>query len=155
MSSITLFLNSQPAWHWWALGAVLLAIEIASTTQYLLWPGLAAIVVGVLKFLDPALDGRLAVFLFAIVSVVATALWKRSAWGRADRNTHSALNERSALYVGRTVRAAETFVNGRGAVLIDDTRWNAAVTDGSTPQKGDMLKVLAADGTDLKVQAPA
>lgn len=155
MSSITLFLNSQPAWHWWALGAVLLAIEIASTTQYLLWPGLAAIVVGVLKFLDPALDGRLAVFLFAIGSVVATALWKRSAWGRADRNTHATLNERSALYVGRTVKAAETFVNGRGAVLIDDTRWNATVTDGSSPQKGDMLRVLAADGADLKVQIPA
>jgi membrane protein implicated in regulation of membrane protease activity len=80
MSSITLFLNSQPAWHWWALGAILLGIEIASTTQYLLWPGLAALVVGALKFVDPSLDGRLAVFLFAIVSVVATALWKRSAW---------------------------------------------------------------------------
>jgi membrane protein implicated in regulation of membrane protease activity len=71
------WLNSQPAWHWWALGAILLAI------------------------------------------------------------------------------AAETFVNGRGAVLIDDTRWNATVTDGSSPQKGDMLRVLAADGADLKVQTAA
>ena len=155
MSSLTLFLNDQPAWHWWALGAILLAIEIASTTQYLLWPGLSALVVGVLKFLDPALDGRLAVFLFAVVSVVATALWKRSAWGRSDRATHAALNDRSALYVGRTVKAAENFVNGRGAVLIDDTRWNATVTDGSMPQKGDVLRVSAADGADLKVQVPA
>jgi membrane protein implicated in regulation of membrane protease activity len=155
MQSVTLFLDSQPAWHWWALGAILLAVEIASTTQYLLWPGIAALIVGVLKFLDPALDGRLAVFLFAVIAVAATATWKRSAWGRSDRSTHAALNDRSALYVGRTVKAAENFVNGRGAVLIDDTRWNATVTDGSAPMKGDMLKISAADGVDLKVQIAA
>jgi membrane protein implicated in regulation of membrane protease activity len=152
MQAITLFLNSQPAWHWWALGAILLAAEIASTTQYLLWPGIAALIVGVLKFLDPALDGRFAVFLFAVIAVVATAVWKRSAWGTSDRSTHATLNDRSALYVGRIVKAAENFVNGRGAVLVDDTRWNATVTDGSAPMKGDMLKISAADGADLKVQ---
>lgn len=151
MHDVTLFLNSQPAWHWWALGAILLAVEIASTTQYLLWPGLAALVVGVLKFLDPPLDGRLAVFLFAVISVVATAAWKRSAWGRADRSTHGTLNERSAQYIGRVVKAEENFVNGRGAVRVDDTRWSAAVTDESAPVKGDMLTISGADGAVFKV----
>jgi membrane protein implicated in regulation of membrane protease activity len=152
MQAITVFLNSQPAWHWWALGAVLLALEIASTTQYLLWPGIAALIVGVLKFLDPSLDGRLAVFLFAVIAVVATATWKRSAWGRADRTTHSNLNDRSAQYVGRVVKAEETFVHGRGPVRVDDTRWNACVVDGSAPVKGDMLQISGADGAELKVQ---
>ena len=63
MESVTVFLNNQPAWHWWALGAILLAAEIASTTQYLLWPGIAALAIGLLKFVFPPLDGRLAVFL--------------------------------------------------------------------------------------------
>src|SRR5450432_631760 len=112
MEAVTVFLNSQPAWHWWALGAVLLALEIASTTQYLLWPGIAALLVGTLKFVVPPLDGRLAVFLFAVVSVVATVVWKRSAWGRADRTTHGTLNERSAQYIGRVVKAEENFANG-------------------------------------------
>ncbi len=152
MQSLTDFLNAQPAWHWWALGAVLLACEIASTTQYLLWPGIAALIVGVLKFLDPGLDGRLAVFLFAVLAVLATAGWKRSAWSRADRNTHNNLNERSAQYIGRVVKAEENFVNGRGAVRVDDTRWCAAVVDGSAPVKGDMLRISGADGTELKVQ---
>lgn len=155
MHAITIFLNEQPAWHWWALGAILLAIEIASATQYLLWPGLAALAVGVLKFLDPSLDGRLAVFLFAVIAVGATAAWKRSAWGRAERDTHATLNDRSAQYIGRVVKAEENFVNGRGAVRIDDTRWNATVVDGSSPMKGDMLRVSAADGADLKVQPAA
>jgi inner membrane protein len=152
MESITLFLNAQPAWHWWALGAVLLALEIASTTQYLLWPGIAALVVGVLKFADPGLDGRLAVFLFAVFSVVATVVWKRSPWSRADRSTHHTLNDRSAQYVGRVVKCEETFLNGRGAVRVDDTRWNACVIDGSAPIKGDMLQISGADGAELKVQ---
>jgi membrane protein implicated in regulation of membrane protease activity len=152
MDAITQFLNTQPAWHWWTLGAVLLALEIASTTQYLLWPGIAALIVGVLKYIVPSLDGRLAVFLFAVAAVVATAGWKRSAWGRADRNTHTNLNERSAQYIGRVVKAEENFVNGRGAVRVDDTRWCAAVVDGSAPIKGDMLQVSGADGAELKVQ---
>ncbi len=152
MDAITQFLNTQPAWHWWALGAVLLALEIASTTQYLLWPGIAALVVGLLKFLDPGLDGRLAVFLFALISVIATATWKRSAWGRADRDTHGNLNQRSAQYVGRLVRCEEDFSNGRGPVRVDDTRWIAATVDGSAPVRGDMLEVSGADGAELKVQ---
>ena len=156
MEFVTVFLNSQPAWHWWALGAILLALEIASTTQYLLWPGIAALFIGLLKFLVPPLDGRLAVFLFAVLSVVATVVWKRSPWGRADRTTHSNLNERSAQYVGRVVKAEENFVNGRGAVRVDDTRWNANVIDGSSPIKGDMLQISGADGAELKVRlAPA
>ena len=155
MEAVTVFLNSQPAWHWWALGAVLLALEIASTTQYLLWPGIAALFVGVLKFLIPPLDGRLAVVLFALIAVFATVVWKRSSLGRADRTTHANLNARSAQYVGRVVKAEENFLNGRGAVRVDDTRWNACVVDGSAPIKGDMLQISGADGTELKVQLAA
>jgi membrane protein implicated in regulation of membrane protease activity len=155
MEAVTVFLNSQPAWHWWALGAVLLALEIASTTQYLLWPGIAALFVGVLKFLIPSLDGGLAVILFALIAVIATVVWKRSSLGRADRTTHHNLNDRSAQYVGRVVKAEENFLNGRGAVRVDDTRWNACVVDGSAPIKGDMLQVSGADGAELKVQLAA
>ncbi len=155
MEAVAVFLNSQPAWHWWALGAVLLALEIASTTQYLLWPGIAALFVGLLKFLVPALDGRLAVFLFALIAVIATIVWKRSSWGRAERTTHHTLNDRSAQYVGRVVKAEENFLNGRGPVRVDDTRWSACVIDGSAPIKGDMLQISGADGAELKVQLAA
>lgn len=152
MQALTDFLNAQPAWHWWALGAILLAIEIVSTTQYLLWPGIAAVITGVLKFAVPSLDGRLALLLFAVASVGATVAWKRSRFGRAERHSHHHLNDRSAQYVGRVVRAEENFVNGRGPVRVDDTRWIARVVDGSAPIKGDMLQVSGADGTELKVQ---
>jgi membrane protein implicated in regulation of membrane protease activity len=153
MQSLTDFLNAQPAWHWWALGAVLLALEIASTTQYLLWPGISALLVGLLKTLDPALDGRLAVFLFAVLAVAATIVWKRSHWGSAARSTHATLNERSAQYLGRHVTAVDDFAGTRGAVRVDDSRWNAMTADGTSPKKGDALVVTGSDGSTLQVKA--
>ncbi|HEX3675247.1 MAG TPA: NfeD family protein [Rhizomicrobium sp.] len=153
MQTLTTFLNGQAAWHWWALGAVLLAFEIASTTQYLLWPGIAALLVGVLKFIDPSLDGRLAVFLFAVIAVGATVLWKRSRLGRAERTTHLDLNERSAQYVGRRVTALDDFHGPRGAVRVDDSRWNATTLDGTSPKKDEALQVIGSDGTTLTVKA--
>ena len=145
-------LNQMEPWHWWAFGAVLIAIEIASTTSYLLWPGIAALLVGVLKFLIPSLDGEVAAILFAVLAVVSTIVWKRSPWGNAVRHTHALLNDRSQQYVGRFGRAPENFEAGHGAILLDDSRWSAAVVDGSAPIKGDMLQVTAADGAVLKVQ---
>lgn len=152
MDSLTEFLNTQPAWHWWALGAVLIGLEMISTTQYLLWPGAGALLVGVLRFVDPTMDGRLCVFLFAVFSVAATIAWKRSPWGRMDHAVHPTLNRRSDQYVGRLVKAASNFSGGRGAVFVEDTRWNAQVIDGSAPVQGDMLVVEAAEGTLLKVK---
>ncbi len=155
MQSLTDFLNNQPAWHWWALGALLLAVEIASTTQYLLWPGIAAVLVGVLKFAIPSLDGTLAMLLFAVLSVAATVAWKRSPWGKHDHTPHPTLNRRSDGYTGRAVKAAVDFVEGRGAVLVDDSRWSAVMQDGSNPHKGDPLVVSGADGAVLHVKAAA
>jgi membrane protein implicated in regulation of membrane protease activity len=153
MEYVNEFLYAQPAWHWWALGAVLIALEMISTTQYLLWPGIGAVLVGVLTFFMPGIDGRLAVFLFAVFSVAATYAWKHSAWGRTDNAPqHPTLNRRTEQYVGRIVKAATNFTGGRGAVLVDDTRWNAAVIDGSAPIAGDSLVVEAAEGTVLKVK---
>jgi membrane protein implicated in regulation of membrane protease activity len=146
------FLSGLEPWHWWMLGAVLLGVEILSTTTYLLWPGIAALLIGVLSFFVPSMDPRLSIFLFAVVSVVATVVWKRSPWGNAERATHGTLNERSAQYAGRRVVAMDDFNGSSGVVLVDDTRWNAMSVDGSTPRKGDNLVVVGADGTVLKVK---
>jgi membrane protein implicated in regulation of membrane protease activity len=152
MQWFTDFMNAAPVWHWWALGAVLLGLEMASTTQYLLWPGIGALIVGVIAFIDPSLDSRLAIFLFAVFSVAATIAWKRSPWGKMDHAVHPTLNRRNDQYIGRVVKAAIDFTGGRGAVLVDDTRWSAVVIDGSAPTKGDMMVVEATDGTVLKVK---
>lgn len=153
MRELTEFVNGIQPWHWWTLGVILIAIEIASTTFYLLWPGIAAIAVGFLKFFVPPIDGRLEIFLFAIFAVVATVIWKRSSWGQARRERNETLNAARGLnYRGRRVTACVDFAGGHGAVLVDDTRWSAATVDGSSPRTGAALEVVDADGTTLKVR---
>jgi membrane protein implicated in regulation of membrane protease activity len=46
---------------------------------------------------------------------------------------------------------AEGFSGGRGAVLIDDTRWSATTDDGSDPALGEMVTVTGSEGSILKI----
>ena len=141
------------AWHWLALGAVLVGIEIVSTTFYFLWLGIAAGIVGALLYVFPDMGVDTQIIVFAVLAVGSTVLWKRFApasWNAADQG--STLNRRAAQYEGRRARVAEGFANGRGAVLIDDTRWSAVTADGSDPASGETVIVTGADGTVLTVK---
>ena len=144
--------HALTAWHWLALGALLLALEVASTTTYLLWPGIAALIVGALQFLMPELRGVSSLLIFAVLAVVSTILWQRSPLGRRAPTSHTNLNARMVTYLGRQGAAAADFIGGEGAILLDDTRWSAIVVDGSAPRCGDRLQVTGADGTILKVR---
>ena len=137
-SELSLFLHGLTAWHWLALGAVLLAVEIASTTFYLLWPGIAALLVGLLQLAFPAVGGTPSILLFAVLAVTATVAWKRSPLGRAAPTSQTNLNARMSTYLGRQGVAASDFV--------------AALSDGPQPRGGDMLQVVGADGAVLKVR---
>jgi membrane protein implicated in regulation of membrane protease activity len=152
IASLAQQMNQLEAWHWLALGAVLLAIEIASTTNYLLWPGIAALLVGALNFLVPGIGGPLSVFLFAVLAMATSVVWHRSPYGRRAANAPNALNDRMQTYLGRRGAAAGDFVGGHGAILLDDTRW-AAVAEAGDPRSGAMLQVTGADGTVLRVRA--
>ena len=151
-SELSLFLHGLTAWHWLALGAVLLAVEIASTTFYLLWPGIAALLVGLLQLAFPAVGGTPSILLFAVLAVTATVAWRRSPLGRAAPTSQTNLDARMSTYLGRQGVAASDFVGGHGAILLDDTRWSAALSDGPQPRGGDMLQVVGADGAVLKVR---
>lgn len=153
LAELSLFLHSLSAWHWLALGVVLLVIEIASTTFYLLWPGIAALLVGLLQFAFPAMGGTLSILLFAVLAVAATIAWKRSPLGAAAPAGPATLNARMSTYLGRQGRAAADFVGGHGAILLDDTRWSAVLGEGPQPRGGEMLQVTGADGAVLIVRS--
>ena len=153
LQEVQFFASQLVAWHWLALGVVLLALEIVTPTNYLLWPGIAALLIGGLKFILPDLDGVFSVFLFAVLSVASTVVWKKSGFGMATEAAPNNLNSRMETYLGRKGTAAEDFVAGRGAILLDDTRWSATVVDGSEPRAGDLLQITGSDGTILRVRA--
>lgn len=149
------FADVQP-WHWFALAAMLVGLEIVSTTFYFLWPGVAAAIVGVLLYFFPSLGVDYQVILFSLMAVVSTVVWKRYApesWTSTE--PHPTLNRRSAQYTGRRAKVAVAFLNGRGAILLDDTRWSAVTSDGSDPAAGETVEVTGADGAVMTVKKAA
>lgn len=140
-------------WHWFALAALLVALEITMPSTWLLWPGLAAIVVGIIVSLAPALGWPLQVLIFSGIAVVMT-VFGRGVMGEAGHTTgKQKLNRRADQYVGRRAVVAETFVAGRGAILIDGVRWIAVSVDGANLVTGTAVEVSAADGALLEVRA--
>jgi membrane protein implicated in regulation of membrane protease activity len=147
------FLGSPEPWHWWALGALLIAVEIAVPSFFFLWPGLSAACMGLLLWMFPGIDIAVQIILFAVLAVVTTYSWKRfvpdTFVAEAGAET---LNHRSAQYIGRHCRTNEDFLNGAGSVSVDDTRWNAETADGSNPPQNAEVKIIGAKGTILIVR---
>lgn len=44
---------AHPHWFWLTLGGLLLAAEMLGTSGYLLWSGLAAVMVGIIEWFIP------------------------------------------------------------------------------------------------------
>ncbi|NCS65102.1 MAG: hypothetical protein COS39_06655 [Hydrogenophilales bacterium CG03_land_8_20_14_0_80_62_28] len=61
-------------WHWMVLGMTLVALEMLVTTFFLIWFGMAALLVGVLM-LFAAPDFATQMVLWAILSVAMTGAW--------------------------------------------------------------------------------
>lgn len=64
-------------WIWCGLGLILLCLEMMSGTLYLLWPGMAALVMAFLAWLLPAFSTAWQIFIYAIFSVLAVAIWRK------------------------------------------------------------------------------
>ncbi len=63
-------------WIWGILGLVLLAIEMATGTFYILWFGVAALIIALMMAVFPATPVALQFFLFAVISIVSLIVWK-------------------------------------------------------------------------------
>ena len=142
---------SQPFWIWLAIGVLLLAVEAALSTEWLLWPAVAAGVVAVLTALGLDIGFAGEVGLFAILTVVAT-LFSRRLIQRVNPDDKPDVNDRDARLIGQKARVVEPFIDGRGRVFVSGAEW-AAEIDGEGPPVGDSVIVEASLGSGLKVRA--
>lgn len=62
-------------WHWLVLGMLLVMIEIFLPSFTALWFGAGAILVGVLLYFYPDMTSSWQLFIWAVSSASATALW--------------------------------------------------------------------------------
>jgi membrane protein implicated in regulation of membrane protease activity len=142
---------AQPYWIWLAIGVILLAIEAAFSTEWLLWPAVAAGVVAVATALGLPLGPLGEVALFAALTVVATLLSRRLIQ-RVNPSESPDSNARDSRLVGQRARVVQAFVDGRGRVFVSGAEWVAEI-EGAAPPAGESVIVEAIDGPKLRVRA--
>jgi membrane protein implicated in regulation of membrane protease activity len=137
-------------WNWLIFGVVLMALELLAPGVFLMWLGLAALLVGLLSFAaNPS--WQMQILLFALFAAVAVPLWRRVARsGKAASRSNPFLNKRADALVGRVFTLEKPIIDGAGTVRIDDTVWRIAGPD--TPA-GSRVRIVHADGASLTVAA--
>ncbi|MBZ0163566.1 MAG: NfeD family protein [Notoacmeibacter sp.] len=142
-------------WNWIVLGFVLLAAEILAPGVFLIWIGLAALVVGIISLIiwgpGTALwTWQVQVLVFLAMSGLSVLIGKRLVGGKDGDTDLPLLNRRSEQLVGRTATLAEPIVNGYGRVRIGDTLWRVRGTDS---EAGTQVRIVRVEDNELVVEA--
>ncbi|EMG3684905.1 NfeD family protein [Serratia marcescens] len=144
---------ANPLWFWLSLGGVLLAAEMLGAGGYLLWSGVAALLVGVLIWLLPPLSWAWQGMIFAVLTVVVAYLW----WYWLRRRPAAAsgglpvLNQRNRQLIGTRATLTEPMHNGMGRINIGDSSWRVQAAE-DLPA-GTEVEVVAVEGVTLVIRA--
>jgi hypothetical protein len=144
------YLQNLSFWDWLGLGTVLLILEVFGAGGYLLWIGVAAAGVGVLAYIIPAMNWEVQSLLFAALSVLMALYWWRRQRSVVRKSDQPGLNMRGSELIGKTFVVHDAIVGGRGKIRVGDGVWLVRGPD--TPE-GNQVRVVAQDGTILKVEA--
>lgn len=136
-------------WNWLIAGLVLMVLELLAPGVFLLWLGLAALLVGVITLFADWI-WQVQVIAFAAFSLAAVPLWRRLANQNSENADSVFLNRRSDALVGRTFTLDRPIMDGSGTVRVDDTVWRVS---GPDCPAGSRVKVVRSDGASLTVEA--
>jgi len=156
MDGLVLSLWPPTAWHWLALGLVLLSIEMMIGTFDLLWIAIAAAVTSAFAAFAPdsltTTEGQLLVFAIASVGlfIVGRTVFRKM---RENVEEHPTLNKRMASTIGSRGTVSTAFSGGLGRVKLGDTVWSAETMDGGDLSEGVGVIVEDTAGNVLKVKA--
>jgi inner membrane protein len=136
-------------WNWFIAAVVLFLLEILAPGTFMMWLGLAALVVGGISL---AVDWtwQAQFIAFAVLSVAAIPAWRRFAPSVEKAVDRPFLNRRAEGYVGRVFTLDKPIVDGVGTIRIDDTVWRVS---GPDCPAGSRVKIARAEGADLMVEA--
>jgi membrane protein implicated in regulation of membrane protease activity len=135
-------------WDWFIAGGLLLVLEVLAPGVFMLWLGLAALLVGAISiFVDWTWQAQF--IAFAAFSVAAIPLWLRLSRQVGTTTDQPFLNRRAEALVGRIFTLEKPIIDGSGTIHIDDTVWR--ITGADIPA-GRRVKVVRVEGTALHVE---
>ncbi|MBQ0268934.1 NfeD family protein [Providencia huaxiensis] len=142
-------ISAQPAWFWLCLGGLLLIGELLGTAGYLLWSGIAAVLVGVIVWALPFIGWEWQGVLFAIFTVVSAVLWRKWLSNR-QKNKADNVNQISHQLIGVKGRLLSDTEEGFSRVRLADGSWRVY---SDTPLSANTeVVVIAVDGITLQVK---
>jgi membrane protein implicated in regulation of membrane protease activity len=142
----------EPIWTWGAVGVILLAVEMATGTFYVLWFGVAALCVAIAMLLFPNLPVASQYAMFAILSLGSLAIWRLN---YKKTSTHTRTGQSQGDEIGRVGTITETVsIKRNGKIrfaqgLMGSREWTA-ISD-ETIEAGTDASVVAVVGNSLKV----
>lgn len=141
---------AQPFWLWLAIGVILLGVEAAASTEWLLWPAVSAGLTALVSALAPQMGLPIEIGIFAALTVVSTVLSRRLI-KRVNPQEQPDINDRDSRLIGERARVVEAFVDGRGRVFVSGAEWPADI-EGVSPLAGESVIVESVSGPRLKVR---
>lgn len=136
-------------WHWWALGLLLVVLEIFLPGYFFLWLAVAAGIVGLIILVGPEPSWEIQLMLYAGFALVSVIIWFRFYKGRTPPGLPT-LNRRAEQHVGQLLTLDQAIVDGVGSVKIGDSRWRV---EGPELPPGTKVRVSEAKGATLVVEA--
>lgn len=131
-------------WHWLAVGLVLVLLELAAPGGfYVIFFGLAAIVVGLLVFVDAGGPLWMQLLLFSVLSAVFLMVFRNPVMRRMrlDRGTDEIDN-----LTGEPAKALEDLGPGEsGRVELRGSVWNGRNGSSAAILRGARVRVIAVD----------
>ena len=139
---------SLGAWNWFILAAVLFVLEVLAPGMFMLWLGLAAIVIGIVSAVV-VLSWQLQLISFGVLAIALVPAWRHFA-GKVERPADNPfLNRRAEGFVGRVFTLEKPIIDGAGVVRIGDTIWQVS---GPDCPAGSRVRVAGAEGPKLIVK---
>jgi hypothetical protein len=115
---------------------------------FMLWLGLAALLVGLISFFVDW-SWQYQCIAFAAFAIAAVPLWRRVGARAGAATDQPFLNRRADAFVGREFTLAKPIVDGSGTIGIGDTVWRVTGPDCSA---GTRIRVAGVDGALLRVE---
>ncbi|MBU3735920.1 MAG: NfeD family protein [Methylobacterium sp.] len=143
----------EPVWTWSILGLVLLGAEMLTGTLYILWFGIAALLIGLLLWLNPETPLSLQLLLFSVLSLGSLAAWR--VYFR-DHTADLKIGQSRGDEIGRTGVLIEPITPERSGKiqfsqgLMGSREW-IAIADESIAA-GSHAEVVAVEGNSLRVK---
>jgi len=140
---------SPDFWHWWMVAVVLIIVEILAPTFFALWLAIAAFITGLALYLLPEMQWEYQVFIFALLSVVSTVLWRHYYNKNPIATDEPLLNRRGEQYIGRIITLQEAITDGQGKVKVDDSTWKI---EGDDCPIGTKVKIMSVNNVVFQVE---